>query len=164
MDLQEDVAARSFMSAVAHNKERPHDGFAQAALLLESDHSKVQAFTQICEKQMMLANISDDKYLRYVQTDLALLTHLFDMSQRDVQVAPFFLTMYYTIKSEVQLTRAKDGLEIKAQHAVASAGWKPQGQISGFGGLPQVEQQEDNLFGKIWGKVKPKPKPQQQPY
>lgn len=155
-------AAKSFIGSMMSNKERPHDGFAQAAHLLESDSNEVTLFSQICEKQVMLANISEDEYLRLVQTDLSLLTHLFDMARRDPQIKDFFLVEYYAIKSELQLTRAKDGLEIKAQHAVASAGWKPSGNISGFGNASEINQQEKNLFAQLWDKTKRKPQQQQQ--
>ncbi len=150
-------ATREFIGNMAANKERPHDAFAQAHSLLESDVSEVVAFSQICEKQIMLANISNDEYLRLVQKDMALLTHLFDMSLRDPELKNFFLVQYYTIKSELQLTRAKDGLEIKAQHNVASQ-FKPGGQITGFGGQEQqqLNQDEQNLFQKVWDKVRPK--------
>lgn len=154
-------ALRNFAAGMASNKERPHDNFAQAHSLLESDSSDVMAFGQICEKQMMLANISSDDYLRYSQEDMALLIHLFDMARRDPELKDFFLTQYYTIKSELQMTRAKDGLEIKAQHNVASQ-FKPGGSISGFGDQG-VAQDEQNLFAKVWDKfTKKNPQQQQQ--
>jgi len=152
---------KNFVGNMSASKERPHDNFAQAHSLLESDSNDIMLFAQICEKQMMLANISSDDYLRYSQEDMALLTHLFDMARRDPELRDFFLTRYYTIKSELQMTRAKDGLEIKAQHNVASQ-FKPGGQISGFGG-PEVAPEEQNLFAKVWDKfAKRNPQQQQQ--
>lgn len=153
-------ASKEFMRSMETNRERPHDAFAQAHSLLESEFSEVREFSQICEKQIMLANISNDEYMRYVQIDLKLLVHLFDMARRDPGLMPFFLVQYTSIKSELQLTRAKDGLEIKAQHGVASQ-FKPTGQITGFGNqmnqdMAQVQQQEENLFNKVWNKVRPK--------
>jgi hypothetical protein len=57
------------------------------------------------------------------------------------------------------MTRTKDGLEIKAQHAVASQ-FKTPGSITGYGGTIEQQQQmaqdEQNLFAKVWDKVKPK--------
>ena len=159
--MEDTRALRSFVGNMSAAKERPHDNFAQAHSLLESEGTDLMAFSQLCEKQMMLANISSDDYLRYSQEDMALLTHLFDMARRDPELKDFFLTQYYTIKSELQMTRAKDGLEIKAQHNVASQ-FKPGGTISGFGNQDAAPE-EQNLFAKVWDRfTKKNPQQQQQ--
>jgi len=146
------------MTNLAAGKERPHDPYGHAAGLIEDDLEDIRVFSQLCSKQVMLANISDDKLLRLYQNDMILLTNLFDMARREPQLQPFFFVTYYGWLGELKITRAKDGFERWAQANVAATSIQPKGQIQGYGSDQQQQgqgqQESTNVIQKLFQRAK----------
>lgn len=150
MDMQ------SFIGGVSSTKEKPHDPFSHAASLMDEDHNDISAFSQICSKSVILANVEDNKLLRLYQNDIIILTQLYSAALREPELRTLFLTIYYGWLGELKLTRAKDGLELKAQHTVGSS-FQPKGMMRGYGPAEESPSGEQNLIEKLFNKVKKKP-------
>jgi len=86
--------------------------YAHSQWLLETSESDVlNKFTQICDKDVSLANIKDDELLRLFQNDIEILTHSLAMAGRCPALAPAFNYMVYSFKGSLRITRAKGGWE-----------------------------------------------------
>jgi len=137
-------------------KTLPDDPFKHATNLMENEQENVAKFTELVDKKILLANISEDRMMRLYQNDIVLLTELFDMAQREPQLKNFFCKIYYGWTGELSLTRTKDGTERKLQ-AVPGGSYAPKEQLSGYGmNLPQFTEQEDekNILAKIFQRNK----------
>lgn len=141
---------KTYVSNMATTKERPHDAFSHAHSLIETPDVAVSDFSQLCEKQVLLANIGSDQHIRYYQNDIINLTRMFDWACRDAGLTNFFRCMYYGWIGELQITRTKGGMESQAQHNVAAA-FNRGPPMSSYGSEPQQQQQqpEQNLLDKI---------------
>jgi len=119
------------------NEFRPETQYDHAYALLQKDRSKkFKAFRDLHSKNILLGNIQNDKIMLLLQTDVAILTQLFDMGLRDEQtIMPIFDMLWSTLINQINLTRAQGGLERKLQ--VFS-----QPDISGVRGFGQQLQEE----------------------
>jgi hypothetical protein len=88
--------------------------------------------------------------LKLYQNDATLLVHFFDMARRDPAFRPLFLMLYYQWKSELALTRVKDGTERKLQASVS--GYRPHQALTGFGEELDFEEEDEEkaFFEKIF--------------
>lgn len=140
MDLKE------YANVISKGKYIPKDPFAHATMLIDADTDEVKKFNQLLERQILLANINDDKMLRLYQNDIRILTSLFSIVCREPKIEKFFFEQYYSWKGELALTRTKDGLERKMQ-ANVGGGYQPD-NLSGFGEdiSYQPEHQDYNMI------------------
>jgi hypothetical protein len=141
---------RDFVGAIQGGRIVPKDAFSHAFTLVDIGTSDdVKSFSAILEKHILLANLGDDKKIRLYQTDIVLLTNLYDMQLREPLLYAFFKQMYYGWKGEIAITRTKDGLERKLQ-ATAGKGYAPRNDMVGYGDmLADLERQESSLFEKL---------------
>ena len=133
----------------------PHDPYSHSALLLQHRDEVVKKFTELVSREVLLANIGEDKTLRLYQNDIMILTAAFDMALRDPAMMMVFYPMYYGWLGELAMTRTKDGLERKMQ--ATPSGFQPP-QMYGYG-MP-IDQPESekagNFLGNMMGKFQGK--------
>jgi len=128
----------------------PKDAYGHAAFLISSPTSTPKDFCDLMEKEFLLSNISDDRMLYIYQEKARLLISLFSMAKREKQLIDLFLTLYYQTLSELNLTRAKDGLERKMHGALS--GYVPREALGGFGEdfFEPEEQAGQDLIAKLF--------------
>lgn len=133
----------------------PKDPYSHSFMLIESGEDEdIRTFARIVDRQILLANISDDRMLKLYQNDVNFLVELFDIARRDAAIASVFLMLYYQWKGELALTRVKDGTERKLQASVS--GYKPDQALGGFGEEFKKHFEEENeekaLLSKLFKK------------
>jgi hypothetical protein len=140
---------QGFASALQGGKIIPKDAFAHAFTMMDySTSEEVRLFSNILEKHILLANLGNDK-IRLYQNDIVLLTHLFDMVQRESGLYGLFKQLYYGWKGELAITRAKDGKERLLQ-ATAGKGYQARDAPLGYSDLiAELDRQEQNIFQKF---------------
>lgn len=149
------MGVKEYLKELSRGYILPKDPYSHSFLLIESGEDEdIRTFAKIIDRQILLANISDDRMLKLYQNDAVILVELFDMARRDESIAPVFLMLYYQWKSELALTRVKDGTERKLQASVS--GYKPDQALGGFGEefkkFFEQENEEKALFDKLFKK------------
>jgi hypothetical protein len=131
---------------------RPKDPFSHAGYMVqESDNDKISAFSMLCDRWVMLSNLSGDLMMRYYQTDIQLLTMLYGMALNNPKLFQMFQTFYYGWKGELGITRAKDGDERKQQGQINGG---QQSNRTGWGNQldeAKLREWENSLLGKLRG-------------
>ncbi len=155
--MPEQSGISDYVRTTMKNRLLPDDPYKHQYALLDSDEEDITEFNKIAEKRILLANISDDKMMRFYQNDLILLCQMLDMAKREPQLRNFFLKTYYGWVGELSLTRAKDGLERRLQ--ATAGGYNPKENLGGYGSnlWPAENKDEKNFFQKIFNRDK-KPK------
>ena len=144
----------NYLNSADRIKQRPRNEFEHAAYVLEEDEQDlIREFNRLVDKQIMLANIKDVKLMNYYQTDIFYLVQMLSESLRDQKFQGVFLTMYYTWKNQLKLTRAMGGGERAAQMAVV-ANYSPEESKVGYEMLPPDEQKEQNFIQKLFKRKK----------
>lgn len=150
---------RAYFSQVSRGRYMPKDPYQHGYAMLDSETEKetVTSFSQIVDKYIQLATIKDDHLLRLIQTDALLLTHLYDMAKRDEGIAHTFSVLYYGWRSELLLTKTKNGSERKLQGAIGTS-YTPKESMPGYGSdLPmpgQDDNEEANFLQKLFKRRK----------
>jgi hypothetical protein len=143
-----------YMDTLRKARVYPDDPFKHAYSLIDTDDDVIVTFSKLVEKRILLANISDDRMLRFYQNDVILLCQFLDMARREPSLENFFLKTYYGWVGELALTRTKDGMERKLQ--ATAGGYAPRSDMAGYGAqMPQfqaggMEKEETNLFKKLF--------------
>lgn len=142
-----------YMNTLRKARVYPDDPFKHAFSLIDTeDDEGLVTFSRLVEKRILLANISDDRMLRFYQNDVILLCQFLDMARREPNLQNFFLKTYYGWVGELALTRTKEGMERKLQ--ATAGGYAPRSDMAGYGAqmpqFQQVEKEETNFFKKIF--------------
>jgi hypothetical protein len=125
---------------------------------LDDEREALANLSALVDKHIQLANIAEP-VIRYYQQDGHNIVNLASQARRMDELKLVFYVIYYGWRSELLLTKAKDGTERRQQGAVG-AKYVPYGQhAAGFGeSLEQMDPEEQSILDKIFGKKK---KPQQ---
>lgn len=138
----------------------PKDQYAHSYLLLDSerpDFHKTDEYlnpTSIVDKHVQLCNVGDDTLLRLYQNDVIIFTQLQDLARRDSAMSMFYRVVSQAWRSELLLTKTKNGEERKLQATASSPKYVPNERLYGYGeglGLGPEEEQE-GIINKILNK------------
>jgi len=135
----------------------PKDQYSLAYSIVYDDHQVIQEFSQIVNRALNLANLGKDDVVRIYQEEAHVMISYFNMAIRDNRLKSTFFMVYYGWLAELNLTRAKDGMEIKKHYDVATS--RPYRDGSGSYGddYSQFKEDETSLFEKVFGKRKKQP-------
>jgi hypothetical protein len=150
------MGMREHIDTLSKGLAPPKDAYSHAHSLLTDDAQAVVAYSQLVNKHVMLANIGNDYLLQLYQTDIRLLTSLFDMTRREPALANFFFTIYYGWRGELSITRAKKGAERK-QQANVNVGYKPPEELTGYGSdmtFGEEDAEEGNIITNLLNRFK----------
>lgn len=136
-------AWKKYTSEMSKGRFYPINEFEHAAYLVDSEQDELKNFSQLVDRAMQLANISDDYVLRLQQTSAQLLVNFFDMARREKGLELFFNIRYHEWRSEILLTKTKDGGEREKQAAVGTRYVQQGRAVSGYGPDLQGQQGEN---------------------
>jgi hypothetical protein len=98
----------------------PRDPHSHAFSLLKPEKTPKEIY-EILTKDILLANISDDRLLRLYQREAQVLTRIFELMKRNErtqeELRRVFDVLFVSFEAELGLTRAKDGTERKLQNS-----------------------------------------------
>jgi hypothetical protein len=138
----ENSGMKTYFNEMRKTQVYPKTEFEHAYSMLDTSHEEeMQEFSQIVEKQVLLATISDDALMRLIQNDIHLLTNMFDMAMREDEFKEVLRVCYFAWRGELMITRTKDGTERKLQGAVQPS-YHPSQSIGGYS-MPQQEDQRE---------------------
>lgn len=113
--MAEDNTFKDYVLQSLERRHIPKDEYGHKAFLLSPDSKDPAKFADLCNKDILQANISSNDILRLYQKDVGFLVNFFDMAQEDEAARLLFNVLYNTWKGELALTRVKDGTERKLQ-------------------------------------------------
>ena len=135
------MSLQNYADAIGNNRSRPTDQFSHASFLVEVERTPVAQFSQLVQKEVMLANLSDDSHIRLYQNDGNILTGIFSFTKIEPCLSELFYYLYYSWQMELALTRAKDANERKLQAATKQ--YHPPDLSQGYGSDFAQQQQID---------------------
>lgn len=141
-----------FMKAIEKGAGTPDNAFGHQYKLLENEPSEVADFSNIFDKQGMLAILKDDKWISIYQREIACLINLYGLSKRDKRLGPLFKARRAKLFAELGITRAKEGEERK--HQASLAGYRAQQGLQGYGEEGQGEGSGENQLEQLRGLLK----------
>jgi hypothetical protein len=136
------------------------DSFTLAKHVLEPEEELVATFQKLVNREILLSNIGEDKFMQLEQTQVFNLGFMLSMAVREPELCgPVFKLAYYGWKGALALTRAKGGKERDLMASVTgyTGGVNQQGFM-----LPdqEAENVEHNLFAGLTNLRKKKQKPE----
>ena len=146
---------QTYIRKTEQGKPLPNDPYKHGAYLLESDKDVIEDFYQLINKDVLLANISDNKLMALYQIDINLLMDMFGLALIDKDMVDVFSIRYYGWLGELAITRTKDGAERKLQATIGQTAYRPAEGMTGYGlNQPQPEQegQRVNIIKKLFNR------------
>jgi hypothetical protein len=132
-----------------------HDPFSHAQSLLRNEEDipfEKKYYGKIVGMRAMLANISNDYLLTYIQNDVAILTAAYEIACREPEFIPVFEYMYHSWIGGLSMTRANQGKERSLQ-STPGGGYMPQQDFGGYGEdlnyLPDDPSQQGGLLDNM---------------
>ena len=136
-----------FSHDMAKARFMPINEWEHGYSLSESEQENITNFSQLVDRAIQLANISDPTLLMLEQEEQGILTNFYDMAVRDPGMESFFKLRYYEWRGAILLTKAKDGTERKHQAAIGTK-YVPRGPMLGQE-LPAPPEEEDSIIDKL---------------
>lgn len=126
------------------------DAYTHGKWIAEPDNDLVKTFQKIMNKDMLMASVADDYQLRLQQNTGVFLCALLGMAIREPNLVDFFNFRYGAWKTELQLTRTKNGAERKHQASIAKGYQSPEA-LDGYGADLPSPDEEKGFFDQLKG-------------
>jgi len=140
------MAWKEYVKGVKKLKSVPDDPYKLSYALLESDEINIDeaTFTSLINKHILLANLDNDRLMRFYQNDAYFITNLFRIAKKDKSLKPVFNTIYTSWLMELAITRAKKGLERQYQNPFGNR--VSSKSLSGFGKDIKIKEDEQAQY------------------